>query len=162
MNHLESINQRIIKMKKIILLLSVITLFLFSASCSNDDHATDSRPPVFGELKLSPSTVQAGDSVTATVSYNYPGKKIYKNEYTLTVSGNTSNGHYEKSWKWEVIDPTKSEPTCKFASPDEAGTYTVSFRASRINYSSGGPNGELYGSANSVSSVLYVKGGNKD
>ena len=67
-------------MKKLILFLSVISLLLFSTSCSNDDHATDSRPPVFGELKLSPSTVSPGDSVTATVSYNYPGKKIYKND----------------------------------------------------------------------------------
>lgn len=149
-------------MKNFILFFFVISLLLFSASCSNDEHATDSRPPVFGELKLSPTTVSAGDSVTAMVTYNYPGKKIYKNEYTLTVSGYTSNGLYEKSWKWDVIDPTKSEPTCKFASPDVAGTYTVSFRASRINYSSGGPNGELYGSANSVSAVLYVKGSNKD
>jgi hypothetical protein len=145
-------------MKKTSVILAVVSILFLSVSCSNDDHATDSRPPVFGELKLSPSTASPGDSVTATVSYNYAGKKIYKNEYTLTVSGHTSSGQYEKSWKWEVIDPTKTEPFCKFAAPDEAGIYTVSFRASRINYSSGGPNGELYGSANSVSAVLYVKG----
>lgn len=146
-------------MKRILnILLIVFTVSITFMSCDNDDHATDSRSPEFGALTLSPSTVSPGDSVTATVSYNYAGKKIYSSVYTLSISGNTSEGPYTKSIEWKVVDPTKSTPVQKFAAPETPGIYTVTFRASQINYSSGGPNGELYGSANSVNSTLRVVG----
>ena len=144
-------------MNKICFFLTTILALLFLASCDNDDHATDSRSPEFGALTLEPSTVLPGDSVTATVSYKYAGKKIYSSEYILTVTGVTSEGQYVNSVKWKVVDPTKSAPTQRFAAPDVPGNYTVTFRASQINYSSGGPNGELYGSANSVSTTLRVR-----
>lgn len=139
-------------------LIPVILIALIFVSCDNDSHATDGRSPEFGDLTLTPSTVNPGDSVTANVSYTYSGKKIYKNCYVLNITGNTSEGTYSESITWEVIDPTKSTPTCKFASPLIPGIYTVTFRATQINFSSGGPNGELYGSANSVSTKLRVIG----
>lgn len=146
--------------KNLSLLVIAITASMLSISCDNDDHATDSRSPVFGTLTLTPSTVSPEDSVTATVSYNYAGKKIYSSIYVLSVNGNTPEGRYDKSIEWKVVDPTKSTPTIKFAAPDVPGIYTVTFHASQINYSSGGPNGELYGSANSVNSTLRVVGSN--
>ena len=130
--------------KKSLILLVISALFVFATSCDNDSHATDGRSPQFESLTLTPSTVNAGDSVVANVSYTYPGKKIYSSIYNET-------------YEWKVVDPTKSTPTYKFRSPDEAGIYTVTFRARQINYSSGGPNGELYGSANSVSATLRVQ-----
>ncbi len=143
--------------KKSLILLVISALFVFATSCDNDSHATDGRSPQFESLTLTPSTVNAGDSVVANVSYTYPGKKIYSSIYNLTISGNTSDGLYNETYEWKVVDPTKSTPTYKFRSPDEAGIYTVTFRARQINYSSGGPNGELYGSANSVSATLRVQ-----
>lgn len=137
----------------------LLSATILMTSCDNDDHATDSRSPEFGTLTLTPSTVSPGDSVTASVSYNYPGKHIYSNVYNLTITGNTSEGPYTNTVSWKVVDPTKSTPTQKFAAPDTPGTYNVTFRASQINYSSGGPNGELYGSANSVSATLRVVNG---
>ncbi len=148
-------------MKRILnTLLIVFAISIIFMSCDNDDHATDSRSPEFGSLTLSPSTVSPGDSVTASVSYVYPGKKIYSSVYTLSISGNTSEGPYNKSIEWKVVDPTRSTPVQKFAAPETPGIYTVVFRASRINFSSGGPNGELYGSANSVNATLRVVGNN--
>lgn len=138
------------------MVLTILTTSVLITSCDNDDHATDSRSPEFGSLTLSPSTVSPGDSVIATVSYNYAGKNIYSSIYVLSITGNTSEGLYNKNVNWKVIDPTKSTPTQKFQAPDIPGIYTVTFRATQINYSSGGPNGELYGSANSVNATLRV------
>lgn len=143
-------------MKKLVFLTAIAIVALF-VSCDNDDHATDGRSPEFASLELSPSVAHVGDSIVATVTYKYPGKKIYKSDYKLSLSGFTSSGNYNVSYTWTEIDPTKSNPTYKFAAPDEPGTYQVTFSATRINYSSGGPNGELYGSANSVTTNLTVR-----
>ena len=143
-------------MKKIVLC-TAFALMGVLISCDNDDHATDGRSPEFASLELTPSVAHPGDSISAIVTYKTPGKNIYKSDYKLAISGFTSSGDYNVSYSWTEIDPTKSNPKYKFAAPDESGTFQVTFSATRINFSTGGPNGELYGSANSVNATLRVQ-----
>lgn len=145
-------------MKKIPFLIFALSAALsFLMSCDNDDNATTARSPEFGEITLTPNPCQAGDTVKATVSYNYAGKEIYQSIYFCNVKGSSNTGdstYYSSSWT--VSDPTKKQPSFQFVAPDIAQNYTVTFGASRINYATGGPNGEIYGSASSVSATLSV------
>lgn len=143
-------------MKKTFFALVACFISMQLISCDNDDITKDAVSPTFSKLTLSPSVASTRDSVTAHVSYQYNGKNIYKNTYQLTITNN-SNISNNVSYTWDEVDPTKQEPEYKFAAPDSAGNYTVSFRATFIRYSTHGPNGELYGSANSVSSTLTVR-----
>lgn len=139
------------------LMLALVAALTALMSCDNDDHATSARSPEFGEITLTPNPCQAGDTVNATVSYNDTGKEIYQSIYFCNVKGSSNTGdstYYSASWT--VSDPTKKLPTFQFVAPDIAQRYTVTFGASRINYATGGPNGELYGSAGSVSAILIV------
>jgi len=149
-------------MKKIpFLLLALVTAFAVLMSCDNDDNATSARSPEFGDITLTPNPCHAGDTVKATVSYNYAGKEIYQSVYFYNVKGSSNTGDstfYSSSWS--VTDPTKSVPSFQFVAPDIAQTYTVTFGASKIHYATGGPNGELYGSAASVSTTLRVRASN--
>lgn len=126
---------------------------LILTACDNDANANNGRSPVFESLTLTPNPCHLGDSVVGQVKYSYAGRDIYSTTYTVTMRVSTDST-YVLSWK--VIDPTKKDPTFKIPTPRLAGTYTVNFSASRINYSSGGSNGELYGSANTVSATLRV------
>lgn len=144
-------------MKKL-LLLPLAMVGMAIASCDNDANSTSGRSPVFGQITLTPNPCNAGDTVTGVVSYTSAGRDIYKSDYYVNVTGRSNSGDTTfVSSNWTVIDPTKSQPTFKFAAPKIAQTYTVTFGASRINYSTGGPNGELYGSANSVNTTLTVR-----
>lgn len=145
-------------MKKIIPILSLCTFCgtLF-VSCEND-NATSGRSPVFDKIVLTPNPCEIGDTIQGTVTYTSAGKNIYKTTYRIRVVGNTTSGDSTfYSSTWDVYDPTKSEPTFKFAAPDITQTYTVTFEARRISYSTGGSNGEVYGSANTVTANLTVK-----
>lgn len=127
------------------------------ASCDNDANSTSGRPPVYAQLTLTPNPCHAGDSVTGVVSYTSTGRDIYKSDYYMRVTGNSNSGDsIFLSTTWTVTDPTKSQPTFRFKAPTIAQHYTVTFGASRINFSTGGPNGELYGEANSVQTTLIV------
>ncbi|MGM9686428.1 MAG: hypothetical protein ACI3YI_09440 [Bacteroidaceae bacterium] len=140
-------------MKTYYLFTSLIFAALLCVSCDNDDINTSSRPPVFESLTLTPNNVKAGENVKAVVKYSYAGKDIYKSDYRISIS---KGADYQVTYDWTVVDPTKSEPEYSFNAPEEAGTYEVVFRANKINYSSHGPNGELYGNANSVNAILRV------
>lgn len=144
-------------MKKLLLLpLAMVSMAI--ASCDNDANSTSGRPPVYGQLTLTPNPCYAGDTVTGVVTYTSTGRDIYKSEYYANVTGSSNSGDSAfVSTTWTAIDPTKSQPTFKFAAPKIAQNYTVTFGASRINYSTGGPNGELYGEANSVRTTLIVR-----
>lgn len=143
-------------MKKTLFAFIAFLVAIHMTSCDNDDITKASTSPVFSKLTLSPSLTTTGDTVTAHVGYQSQGKNIYSNTYQLTITNN-SNLINSVSYTWDEVDPTKKEPEYRFAAPDSAGTYTVSFRATFIRYSTHGPNGELYGSANSLSSTLTVR-----
>jgi len=134
-----------------------LTLFflLFTYSCDNDNPPTSARSPIFKSLTLNPSSVKPGDKVKAHVEYEYSGKEIYENTYVLSITeiGNPSN---KLTHEWSVIKPTKTEPELEFDAPQNSGLYSVDFKAKHIKYSTGGPNGSPYGSANSVSATLKV------
>ena len=138
-------------------ILSVVVFIILSSiiSCSNDDPPTGAKPPVFKKLILNPSTVGPEETVNATVEYEYPGKDIFRSDYQLTIVEVGSNSITE-TFEWTIIDPTKSNPVYEFKAPTKPGKYSISFHAKHINYSTGGPNGSLYGSANTVSSTLIV------
>lgn len=138
------------KTKTLSLLFPLLAL-LICTSCS-DDNATNAHSPVFESLTLSPSVVHCSDTVTGHVAYRDAGKNIYSSDYQYTIT----DGHSAANKQWRVTDPTKSQPVFGFHAPDSAGTYTVTFRATKIRYSTGGPNGELYGSANTVTATLVV------
>lgn len=143
------------KLFSLVLLSSIFSALI--VSCDNDDNATSGRSPVFDKIVLTPNPCVIGDSIQGTVTYTSAGKHIYKSKYLVKVVGSTTSGDstfYSNSWT--VLDPTKSEPTFKFAAPDIAQSYRVTFEATQINYSTGGPNGELYGSANTVTTTLTV------
>ncbi len=142
-------------MKRTFFLAFIFASIFSFLSCTNDDYANSAQVPVFKQLILSPSVVSPGEEVNATVEYEFAGKEIYSNKYKLTISeiGNPDN---TKSLEWEEIEPMKSVPQHTFNAPDSPGRYSVVFQATRINFSTGGPNGSLYGSANSVSAILTV------
>ncbi len=124
-------------------------------SCNDDTAPTSAKSPIFHSLILAPSTAVANTDVTATVEYEYKGKEIYKNDYKLELTelGDNSNTY---TYEWTEIDPTQSNPCYTFKAPSKAGKYYVTFKATKIYYSTGGPNGVLYGNANTVSSNLTV------
>ena len=123
------------------------------ASCDNDPTGNSSSP-VFEELTLSPSVCYTGDSITGTVTFSDKGKKIYKTVYYYRF---VENGEVTRV-TWTVVAPTTYDNvTFTFVAPSTAGLYTITFGADQINYSSSGPNGELYGSASSVTATLNVR-----
>lgn len=132
----------------------LLTLVLLTAVSCDDDPTGNSTSPTFAELTLSPNVCNAGDSITGTVTFSDKGKSIYKTVYYYRFVENGTVYRYT----WTVVDPTAyDEVTFSFVAPTTAGLYTVTFGADQINYSSSGPNGELYGSANSVSATLNVR-----
>jgi len=139
-------------MKHLLILAAVLALAC--TACDNDDNAKDGQSPVFDKLTLTPNPCNPGDSVYATVTYVSAGKGIYKSKYYYKIE---KDGEDVDGASWSVVDPTKSQPTFSFVAPTTSGYYTVTFGASQINYSGGGPNGELYGSANSVNAGLSVR-----
>ena len=125
-----------------------------------EDYAKDARSPIYGELTLTPNVAHPGDSITGVVSYQDKGKSIYKIDYSYTVSGNFEETGTDTtySYTWSVVDPTRyGNPTFKFKAPHAAGNFRVTFKALHIHYATGGPNGELYGSANTVSQTFTVE-----
>lgn len=135
------------KTRKMIGLLLLMTSILFSTSCEDDKKISES--PVFDKLIISPKKIYTGQYAYGTVSYKFPGAYIYSSEYRYNVTGGESK-------EWKVIDPTTQEPKFKFLVPTDEGRYTVTFSAKRINYSSTGANGTIFGSASPVSTTINV------
>jgi len=134
------------KKSSLVFLLSVAILISFSA-CSEDKESTS---PVFDELTLTPNPVYTGQYVKGVVSYISTGDYIYSSDYQYTIGG-------VGSVAWTEVSPTKSQPQFTFKAPTTAGTYTITFKTTKIRYSATGKNGELYGSSNTVTQQLKVK-----
>ena len=138
-------------------------LCLFCGLCvitsCDDDIKKDAKSPVLGSLTFEPSaSVAPQDSVTGFITYETKGKNVYKIDFTLSVNGKDSKGGdsiyiYKE---WSLVDPLKQQPVIGFRAPKESGIYRVSVRAARINYSTSGPNGEIYGTPSSTSAQLTV------
>lgn len=132
---------------KLINIIAITAATIATASCSEDN--TTAVSPIFKELTIAPQPVYTGQYAYAKVSYTHPGAYIYSSEYNYSVSNGSSG-------TWTVIDPTTVEPQFKFQVPDNEGTYRVTFRATKINFSATDANGAIYGSANSVASSVRV------
>ncbi|MCM1312265.1 MAG: hypothetical protein NC206_06105 [Bacteroides sp.] len=132
---------------KLINIVAITAATMAVASCSEDNATAVS--PVFKELTIAPQPVYTGQYAYAKVGYTYPGAYIYSSEYSYSVDNGASG-------TWTVVDPTTAEPQFKFQVPDNPGTYNVTFRATRINFSATDANGAVYGSANSVTSRVRV------
>ncbi len=146
-------------MKPTIFLLTIFLAFVLFTSC-DDDIKKDAQSPLLGSLTLEPSvSVAPQDSVTGFVTYEVKGKNVYKIDFTLSVNGKSSKGA-DSTYifkEWSLVDPLKQQPVIGFHAPKETGSYRVTVRAARINYSTSGPNGEIYGTPSSVSAQLTVK-----
>lgn len=128
-------------------------------SC-DDDPARDAESPILGSITFEPSTsVAPDDSVTAVVSYEKTGKNIYKIDFSYSIVGKnpeTGKDSTFLSGSWVDIAPTKHQPVFGFHAPLEEGNYRVTVKAARINYSTSGPNGELYGTPSSTTGTFSV------
>ncbi len=140
--------------KKSLPVLAVLALLM---ACS-EDPANDARTQIFDSLTLTPPTVAAGDSVTGVVSYKDAGHSIYRVDYSYSITGRDEEGKIVSfgSGAWSVIDPVKQQPVFGFRAPTVPGIYTVTASSTRVNFSTGGPNGELYGAGSSASTTLIV------
>lgn len=135
-------------------LLAAVALLTLLAACDNDSNSFDSRSPTFGDFTLSPTSCYPGDTITGTVLFEDKGKHIYSTTYYYRYNVDDTITKVT----WTVVDPTGHDNvTFTFPAPTTAGIYTITFGATTIRYSSGGPNGELYGSASSVTATLNVK-----
>lgn len=163
---LKPINDKTFETMKTIPFLTTMLAFvaILLASC-DDDNATDGRPPVYDAITLTPNPCAPGDSVTGLVTYTDTGKSLLVANYQFSVHGlvESENGGYTDSvyaaGSWKVYEPHKSQPTFRFKAPDNIGTFTVRFGVAThggLEYASGGPNGELYATAASISATLTV------
>lgn len=119
-----------------------------ASGCETD--VTRSSSPVYDKITVEPQNIYTGQYAYGTVSYKSSGSYISSADYKYEVDGGNSG-------TWSVISPTESEPNFKFQVPSNPGTYSVRFSATKIKYSAIGPNGTLYGEANSVSTTFTVK-----
>lgn len=134
----------------------IATTIILITSCKEDNPPSSAQPPVFKKIILNPSEVESERTIVATVEYDYPGKDIFKSTYQLKI---VEVGDYNNNYlyEWTEVNPVKSNPTYTFKAPSKIGQYNVIFNAKYINFSSGGPKGSLYGSANTISTTLIVK-----
>ncbi len=132
---------------KLINVFAIAATTIAAVGCSEDKPTAVS--PIFKELSIAPQPVYTGQYAYAKVSYSHPGAYIYSSEYNYSVSNGSSG-------TWTVVDPTTAEPQFKFQVPEDAGTYRVTFKATKINFSATDANGAVYGSANSVTSTVRV------
>lgn len=136
------------------ILIPLVATLLLVVACDNDSNSFDSRSPTFGDFTLTPSSCYPGDTITGTVLFEDKGKNIYSSTYYYRYNVDDTITRVT----WTVVDPTGHDNvTFTFPAPTTAGIYVVTFGATYIRYSSGGPNGELYGSASSVTATLNVK-----
>lgn len=131
-----------------------------------------SEQPVYGKLKFTSepsssitldrqsqiktsSICTAGDSVTVFMQVQYPGDYITEADYFWRLYVGTDS-MVTKTIK--VIAPHKQNtpPMWTFKVPDEAGKYTVTFKA-RYDYSAQNEAGQIYGESSSYSDEINVK-----
>lgn len=122
-------------------------------ACDNDDNRNDGVGPQFADVTFAPNPCYAGDTITATLSYSSKGKNWYaaRFKWTATSADSTYSGKTDR-----IPDPLKYGSTYRMKAPTHPGTYTVSVNAS-YEYTTGGPQGQLFGQSNSVTGQLVVK-----
>lgn len=127
---------------------SAVVVACVAAGCETEEKRSSS--PVYDKINIEPQTIYTGQYAYATVSYKTPGSYIYSADYKYVVERGNSG-------TWTEISPTESEPHFKFQVPQNPGTYSLTFSATKINFSAIGPNGTLYGQADPVSTTFTVK-----
>ncbi len=136
---------------KRVLVVSSVGLMLYGmllTSCSESNDYV-SRSPVYKNLTLNPNPVNAGQKVQGLVEYTDPGEYLTSCDYQFTLSDGTS-------YNWHQVSPTESQPEFSFFAPAKPGNYTVTFNATKINFSANGEQGTIFGSANTVRADLKV------
>lgn len=137
-------------MKRNIFLFATLLLVacsLIFTSC-NDDPDMDAVPPSFSEVIVSPTSVPAGGSATATLKIKSMGNKWYKLKCTWTLMQHASEDPYIAKGESSYTRKMK-EPNFTIAVPDEApaGTYTLRINKLTVEAASLFANGSLYGSS---------------
>ncbi|MCR5043879.1 MAG: hypothetical protein K6A93_07095 [Bacteroidaceae bacterium] len=108
--------------------LIVVSPLLFT-NCSNDPEM-DAVPPVFKEVVINPTTVQAGKSVNATLKIQSMGKSWYKVKYSWMLANYATDPVY--SIKGEGSSLEMKEPTFTIPIPSEAPTGRYTLRITQI------------------------------
>ena len=136
-------------MKRNILFLATFLMLacpLFFTNCSNDPEM-DAVPPVFKEVVINPTSVQAGKSVNATLKIQSMGKSWYKVKYVWTLINYATDPVY--TLKGEGSSLEMKEPTFTIPIPSEAptGRYTLRINQITVEAASLFANGSPFGAS---------------
>lgn len=139
-------------------------IILFAATAAltacDDDPGRDGRTQTFKDIELDKTMCAPCDTISAVVNYEDKGHSVFRAKYYYEVHGQRLNSNADSVYSdsaWEVVDPTKTTPKFRFAAPDRKGYYTLVFGTKNVNFSTGGPNGELFGAPSSVRTTFQVK-----
>lgn len=126
--------------------LLIVVAPLFFTNCSNDPEM-DAVPPVFKEVVINPTSVQAGKSVNATLKIQSMGKSWYKVKYVWTLINYATDPVYTLKGEGSSLD--MKEPTFTIPIPSEAptGRYTLRINQITVEASTLFANGALYGAS---------------
>ena len=140
-------------MKSFLFLSLTVLSGLLIAACDNDNNPRNGVGPQYADITFTPNPCNVGDTITATLSYSSKGSNWYAAtfKWTATTTDSTYNGQSTR-----VPDPLKYGSTFQMKAPQYAATYNVTVRAD-YQYTTSGPQGQLYGQSNSVSGQLVVR-----
>lgn len=132
-------------MKRNIILFATLLMVacpLLFTNCSNDP-VMDAVAPTFEKVVLSSNSVNAGESVTATITIKSMGKSWYRFRCDWTLTNYAVDPVY--SIKGEVYSRDMKEPSFSIEIPDDApaGMYTLRITNQRVEAQSLFPNGTL-------------------
>lgn len=132
-------------MKRNIILFATLMMVAFPllfTNCSNDP-VMDAVAPTFEKVVLSSNSVNAGESVTATITIKSMGKSWYNFHCDWTLTNYAQDPAY--SIKGEGNSRDMKEPSFSINIPDDApaGMYTLRITNQRVEAQSLFPDGTL-------------------
>jgi hypothetical protein len=150
-------------MHKLLLCSALALAGMMTFSACDDDDAKVAKAPKLEKIELSPSTCNAGDTITATVTlaeegdyyyYSYQDYKIGNSTYRL---GSNSYNRSNPTKTNGSVSSLTGTATFKFKAPSKADTtYTVTFYAMCASSADAFTSGSLYAQTNTVSTKLTI------
>ena len=142
-------------MKKSIIKIAVMALFIMMAGCKKDEYAS---PAVYGKVFCDMSHPKVGDDVYLKAEVADWGDCINSATYTWTIKkkpdGPTktiTNKVYRQSGDKSLYEVPCSDKWI----PTEAGQYTISMSA-EFRYTLGDVNSVMYGAANAKDGTVVI------
>ncbi len=145
-------------MKKSFFAVLSLATAVFISSCSDSDVTSTS--PQIGELKIQPSVLYTGQTVSVNVSYSTLGEHVYFSSgkaFTCNIKGNGYD-HTDSILVSQTGAVTPHDFSFKVSLPPTAGTYSVTVKTPVVNKSSAGSEGDaIFFPALSVQKNISVK-----